>query len=132
MKNIMITVVLIFVIVLFAGNSMGQDSSSFQKTADKRVKDQALFILEKNNQQPFEAKKVFRFTVLQSENMNLSIFDLNGDMVCTLVSEQLEPGIHDFVWDGTDSNGNLVKSGVYRYCLKTQGDEQSHIIAYLR
>jgi flagellar hook assembly protein FlgD len=39
--------------------------------------------------------------------------------VKTLIDKGLSPGRYEFIWDGTDENGEKVASGVYLYRLKT-------------
>ena len=38
----------------------------------------------------------------------------------TLADETLDPGRHEYVWDGTDARGRRVSSGVYLYALRPE------------
>lgn len=49
----------------------------------------------------------------------LQIFDLQGRLVRTLVSEQAAPGQHDVDWDSRDQRGHRVAAGLYFYRLET-------------
>ena len=49
----------------------------------------------------------------------LSIYNLKGKKIKTLVNEHLNIGRHSVVWDGKDDNGKHVSSGMYFYRLKT-------------
>jgi len=51
----------------------------------------------------------------------LTVFDLRGRHVMTLVDSELESGSHRIMWDGTTDRGNTVSSGVYFYTLRSQG-----------
>ena len=42
-------------------------------------------------------------------------------MVKVLVNERLKPDVYRREWDGTDSRGQTVASGVYVYRLETEG-----------
>jgi peptidyl-prolyl cis-trans isomerase A (cyclophilin A) len=61
----------------------------------------------------------FDITSQNSGKTDLIIYDLKGQLVKTLISELLDPGRYNLIWDGTSENGNQVSSGVYFYQLKT-------------
>ena len=48
----------------------------------------------------------------------LSIYDVSGKLVRTLVSRRLPAGRYTKAWDGRDANGGNVASGIYFYRLK--------------
>jgi len=50
---------------------------------------------------------------------SLRIYNLRGQLVKTLIDDELSPGRYEFTWDGTDDKGRKVASGVYLYRLKT-------------
>jgi flagellar hook assembly protein FlgD len=47
--------------------------------------------------------------------VTLSIYDVRGHRVKTVVNEALPAGIRTLVWDGTNDWGQQVSSGVYFY-----------------
>jgi hypothetical protein len=49
----------------------------------------------------------------------LSIYNILGQRVRTLVDEEKLPGEYRVIWDGKDDSGKEVSSGVYFYQLKT-------------
>ena len=53
--------------------------------------------------------------------MNLSIYDVTGARVRTLVSGTTGGGRFTATWDGRDETGNAVGSGVYFYRLRVPG-----------
>lgn len=57
--------------------------------------------------------------------MNLSIYNLKGQNVKHLVSEQLSEGQHSVVWNGKNDNNESVSSGIYFYKFKTDDKEIS-------
>ena len=75
-----------------------------------------------NYPNPFNPETTISFN-LTAENAELVIYNLKGQKVKTLVSDQLSAGKHSVVWDGRDSNGKRVGSGIYFYKLKA-GDFQ--------
>lgn len=52
------------------------------------------------------------------ELINLSIYDLAGTFVCTLVDSEQQAGPYTVVWDGSDAAGRAVSAGVYFYRLQ--------------
>ena len=61
------------------------------------------------------------FDLPQSSEVELVVYDILGKKVQTVVSETREAGSHQVIWDGKDSYGNDVSSGIYFYKL-TAGD----------
>jgi flagellar hook assembly protein FlgD len=49
--------------------------------------------------------------------VTLEIYNIKGQLVKTLVNEVLPAGEHSIIWDGRDSSGNRVSSGIYLYKL---------------
>ena len=51
--------------------------------------------------------------------VRVTVYDLSGRFVRTLVDSQLEAGLYAEVWNGCDAAGLAVGSGVYLYRLET-------------
>jgi flagellar hook assembly protein FlgD len=51
----------------------------------------------------------------------LEIFDLRGRLVRVLVDEVLSAGRYEVMWDGTDSSGRAMASGVYLSRFEADG-----------
>lgn len=64
--------------------------------------------------------------------INLSVYDLSGRLVATLVDGPEEAGSHTVRWDGRDSSGNQVGSGIYFYQLTTGDYSACRRLAVLR
>lgn len=64
--------------------------------------------------------------------VSLNIYDLSGRLVRTLVDGPKEPGYHRIVWDGRDSSGREVGSGVCFYRLTVGGYSACKKVAVLR
>ena len=52
-----------------------------------------------------------------STHVNLSIFNTNGQLVRTLVDQNKSAGSYKVSWDGRDSDGFIVATGVYFYSM---------------
>ena len=75
------------------------------------------FALNQNHPNPFNPSTTISFTLREGARANLSIYDLNGKLITTLVDEVMGEGFKEVTWDGRDARGNLVSSGVYFYRL---------------
>ncbi|KQC08369.1 MAG: hypothetical protein APR54_04710 [Candidatus Cloacimonas sp. SDB] len=61
----------------------------------------------------------FNLTAEEARNANLTIYNLKGQKVKMLPISSLNQSSQSVIWDGTDSEGSSVPSGVYFYKLKT-------------
>lgn len=71
------------------------------------------FELEQNYPNPFNPTTTIPFQVPEACDASVKVYDIRGALVKTLMSSHLEIGYYNLVWDGTNSNGNQVASGVY-------------------
>lgn len=78
--------------------------------------------LEQNSPNPFNYSNPTTIKVNISENgfYTLKIFDLMGNVVNTLVANDLTTGEYNFTWNGTNQAGSSMDSGMYIY--KLEGD----------
>ena len=75
--------------------------------------------LEQNYPNPFNPATAFHYTLAESGTIELTITDIIGRKVTTLISGYQRSGNHNLLWTGKDSNGNQVPSGIYFYNLKS-------------
>ncbi len=64
---------------------------------------------------PFNPSTKLSFELAAPARVRLNIFDAAGRLVNTLVDEQRGVGRHEFVWNGQNTAGQSVASGVYLY-----------------
>jgi hypothetical protein len=69
--------------------------------------------LYQNSPNPFNPSTVISFSIEKERQVHLTIYDLRGHVVRTLLKEQLPAGFHKLVWNGADDNGAPEPSGVY-------------------
>ena len=82
------------------------------------------FVLN-NFPNPFNPKTTISFSIQNNSKIELSIFNIKGQKVKSLISDQLPAGEHSVVWDGRDSNGKRVGSGIYFYKLNVNGKTEA-------
>ena len=84
------------------------------------------FSLLKNHPNPFNPSTTIGYGVPQSAlggpvQVKLTVFDLRGRTIKVLADKLHEPGSYTVTWDGTDSAGRPLASGVYFYRLTAEG-----------
>ena len=94
------------------------------------------FDLSQNYPNPFNPSTTISYTLRPTEGAlpitNLSVFNLLGQKVATLVDEVQLPGTYSVVWDGTDGGSQQVATGVYFYRLGRGNDVESRKMILLK
>ncbi|MFZ4592056.1 MAG: T9SS type A sorting domain-containing protein, partial [Ignavibacteria bacterium] len=72
------------------------------------------YSLSQNYPNPFNPITNIKFSIINSGNVKLIVYNIMGKEVQSLVNERLQPGVYDAVFDGANLN-----SGVYFYKLVT-------------
>jgi uncharacterized repeat protein (TIGR02543 family) len=73
---------------------------------------------------PFSTVTTIPFEIKEASHIRISILNLSGQEVCTLINKQLSPGKYTIHWNGSDKSGNRVTEGIY-FC---QMESDSHAI----
>ncbi len=74
-----------------------------------------------NYPNPFNPITTISFSIPENSKVNLSVYNIKGQKVRTLMDDDLEKGIHDVVWSSKDNSGKSVSSGVYFYKFDVNG-----------
>lgn len=77
----------------------------------------ATFALHQNFPNPFNPSTSISFDLAKSSSVNLSVYDVNGKLVTTLVNGRVEAGKHSITWNA----GKNVTSGIYFAKLQSEG-----------
>jgi hypothetical protein len=88
--------------------------------------------LRQNHPNPFNPVTTIRFDLPDRRNARLEIFSMDGRRVVTLVDKVLSPGRLTVVWDGKDSGGRPVASGIYLYRLTAGDFKETHRMVLVR
>ncbi len=78
----------------------------------------AEFELGQNYPNPFNPSTTINYRLNQQGDVQLTVFNILGKKVKTLVNEHKIAGNYSMTWDATDETGNRVTSGLYIYKLK--------------
>ncbi|MBN2709439.1 MAG: T9SS type A sorting domain-containing protein [Calditrichaceae bacterium] len=83
------------------------------------------FSLDQNYPNPFNPITNIEYRISNAEFVTLKIFDVLGREVITLVNKQMPAGIHTAQWDGKNTAGQRVGSGIYYYKIQTSDRQMS-------
>jgi flagellar hook assembly protein FlgD len=72
------------------------------------------------------------FDLPEAGPVRLSVFDVAGRLVRTLVDDSMPEGSHEAVWDGGDSAGGAVGSGSYLARLEFGGRVETVSLGLIR
>ena len=75
------------------------------------------FALNQNYPNPFNPTTEISFSMEQTADVSLTVFNMLGQSVRVLENASLEAGTHSYKWDGRDELGQSVSTGVYLYTL---------------
>lgn len=73
------------------------------------------FALGQNYPNPFNPTTTIKFQLPKSASVNLTVYNMVGRQVATLVNTEMDAGYHQVTWNGTDNTGQRVATGVYFY-----------------
>jgi hypothetical protein len=76
------------------------------------------FSLSQNYPNPFNAQTVMKYSLPHDCHVELSVYNVLGQKVRTLVNEYENGGYKIASWNSTDDKGNQVGSGIYVYRLR--------------
>jgi hypothetical protein len=85
------------------------------------------FELSQNYPNPFNAQTNIDFDLDENSKVELSVYNITGAKVTTLVDGQLEAGSHSVSWDAAE-----VASGVYYYKMRSNGEELTRKMTLLK
>jgi hypothetical protein len=74
-------------------------------------------VLEQNRPNPFNPSTEIGYRLGSDQRVSLRVYDISGKLVRTLVDAPQAAGAYAITWNGRDSDGRPVSSGVYFYKL---------------
>jgi len=74
--------------------------------------------LQQNAPNPFNAQTTISYSLDRADHVKLTVYNVLGQQVVTLIDEIREANQHKVVWDGVDAYGLQAASGTYLYRLE--------------
>ena len=106
------------------GTTVGVDENTSQLPDE--------FELAQNYPNPFNPETSIRFRVPQKTHLTLTIFNILGQKIRTLLDRQIDGGSHTIRWNGKDDKGLPVSSGIYLYRIETESFSQVRKMSLIR
>jgi hypothetical protein len=79
------------------------------------------FAMPQNEPNPFGTGTTIRYSLPHEGKVQLHVYNVEGRLVRTLVDGMVPAGAHAVTWDGRDTQGARLSSGVYFYRLFADG-----------
>ncbi len=98
------------------GNNIGTPTSVESSSSAPKT-----FRLAQNYPNPFNPTTTISFHLASPNNITITIYDMLGRIVRTLINRKESAGSHQVQWDGANKDGHRVASGVYVYRLEANG-----------
>lgn len=81
--------------------------------------------LKQNYPNPFNPETTISFSIPIDGKVDLSIYNIKGQKVKTLVHDELERGSHQVIWNSKDNTGKSVATGIYFYKMSVNSKDKS-------
>ncbi|MDH4069533.1 MAG: FG-GAP-like repeat-containing protein [Ignavibacteria bacterium] len=82
------------------------------------------FRLEQNYPNPFNPSTLIRYSLEGADHVSLKVYSMMGEEIVTLINEYQEAGQKVVSWNGRNTAGQRVATGVYMYKIITSTDVQ--------
>nr|NQU90999.1 T9SS type A sorting domain-containing protein [Bacteroidota bacterium] len=73
----------------------------------------------KNYPNPFTSETTICFSIPETCQVELSIFDIAGKLVFSMIDAKLKKGSHTITWNGKTNDSSTIKPGIYYCKIKT-------------
>jgi flagellar hook assembly protein FlgD len=76
------------------------------------------YALDQNYPNPFNPSTTIKYQLTQDSKVNLTIYNVQGQVVRTLVNDNVSAGFQSVSWNGKNEMGQTVASGMYMYRIQ--------------
>jgi M6 family metalloprotease-like protein len=90
------------------------------------------YFLAQNYPNPFNPATTIRYGLPEAAQVTLTVYNLLGQKIRTLISGIQDAGNYELMWNGTNDQEQPVASGIYIYRMTAQNYEQSRKLLLLR
>jgi subtilisin family serine protease len=104
-------------------NALAADNRLSGTDTDESPLPAAMYNLLQNYPNPFNPGTTISYGLPVASSVTLTVYDMLGREIRTLMRGQLPRGSYRTDWDGTDGRGDHVASGVYVYRLSATGGD---------
>jgi hypothetical protein len=91
----------------------GGSGASLTDVKDLQEDIPTVFKVEQNYPNPFNANTIIAFQLPEPGDIEITVFNLRGSRVRTLLKQTRQAGHYTAIWDGKDDFGRSTASGIY-------------------
>jgi flagellar hook assembly protein FlgD len=77
-----------------------------------------VYALHQNYPNPFNPVTNLSYDLPEDAMVNITVFDMMGRVVRTLVNGQQSAGYKSLLWNATNNNGQPISAGLYIYTIQ--------------
>ena len=92
----------------------------------------ARYALGQNYPNPFNPTTTIHFELPEDAHTRIAIYDLLGREIVLLENRPFNAGYHQVVWQGRDTYGNAIPSGMYFYRMEANGFSSTRKMVFLK
>lgn len=85
-----------------------------------------VYRLSQNYPNPMDNVTQIKYALPKASRVSMSVYNISGQLVKSLVNELQEPGQYSISWDAKDEKGQRVAPGVYFYTFEAHTDLGTH------
>ncbi|MEL6822919.1 MAG: T9SS type A sorting domain-containing protein, partial [Calditrichota bacterium] len=90
------------------------------------------FTVYANYPNPFNPSTKIRYYLPKRSQVTVTVFDIAGGLITTLVNDYQGPGLEEVGWNAVDQQGNSISSGVYLYRVEAAGRIETRKMIYIK
>ena len=90
------------------------------------------FALHPNYPNPFNPSTIISYSIPENADVMLSVYDMRGRMIKSLVNKHQAAGRYLVEWNATDDYGSNVSAGVYIYQLRSGNETFSQKMVLMK
>ena len=91
-----------------------------------------VFSLSQNYPNPVISGIHIEYALPKATGITLTVYDVTGRTIRTLLAENQEAGYYTVGWDGKDNSGKKVATGIYFYRMETDKFKATRKLTILR
>ena len=90
------------------------------------------YSLKQNYPNPFNPETTIGFSLKEAGQVELTVYNMQGQLVRTIVNKHTLAGSHVVKWDGRNDQGLQMPSGAYVYKIRVNEFEQSRKMMFTK
>ncbi len=112
----------------FAGGSPGRDDVPYLSEPIVEKESSTNIILSQNYPNPFNDVTYIDYQISEDAFVTLSVYNLMGQQIATLVNENQPEGLYQVEWNGVEHGNHSATGGMYFYRIEVQSQYQTTVL----